>query len=93
MTNQGSDDVSAYQIGKNGFLTPIAGSPFTAGGNPDGVVVDPLRRFLYVTNETSNSVSAYQIGKNGSLAPIAGSPFPTGIAPVSVTISPQFQKE
>jgi len=95
LANVGSYNISAYQIGKNGSLTPVPGSPFPAGNLPTSVAVDPLGRFAYVTDfgSDSNNISAYQIGKNGSLTPVPGSPFSAGIAPFSVTISPQFQKE
>jgi 6-phosphogluconolactonase len=95
VANVGSYNISAYQIGKNGSLTPVLGSPFPAGNRPTSVAVDPLGRFAYVTDfgSDSNNISAYQIGKNGSLTPIPGSPFPAANLPTSVTISPQFQKE
>src|SRR6516225_5473390 len=46
----GTDNISAYNIGSDGALTPIAGSPFPAGSKPDSVVVDSKARFLYVAN-------------------------------------------
>jgi 6-phosphogluconolactonase (cycloisomerase 2 family) len=81
--------VSAYSIGENGALTPVAGSPFpTAGTQPWAVAVDIFGRFVYVANIGSNNVSAYSIAENGSLTPVPGSPFPAGNSPGSVAFSP-----
>jgi 6-phosphogluconolactonase (cycloisomerase 2 family) len=85
--NQGND-VSGYLINSStGALTPISGSPFSAGSVPMAVRVDPSGRYAYVTNADSNNVSAYSINSStGALTPIAGSPFssggnfPTGLA-------------
>ena len=90
VTNEVSNDVSAYRIAENGALRPVAGSPFptgmTPGMAPVSVVVDPVGRFVYVANEGSSNVSAYRIAKNGALTPVAGSPFPTGIDSSSVAV-------
>jgi 6-phosphogluconolactonase len=86
-----SGNVSAYRIGANGALTPVAGF-FPTGDNPFSVAVDPLGRFVYVANAEflpdPGTVSAYRIGANGALTPVAGSPFPTGGAAAFVAVSP-----
>jgi 6-phosphogluconolactonase len=38
--NFNSNDVSAYTIASSGALTPVAGSPFAAGGQPHAVAID-----------------------------------------------------
>ena len=84
--------VSAYRIGADGGLTPIAGSPFAAGVDPRCVALDPLCRFAYVANvnasfqPNANNVSAYSIGPDGALTPVTGSPFPSGTEPISVAV-------
>jgi 6-phosphogluconolactonase len=82
--------VSAYRTGANGFLTPVPGSPFTAGftarSQPSSVAMDPLGRFVYVANYGASLVSVYRIGANGALTPVAGSPFPTGTGPICVAV-------
>jgi 6-phosphogluconolactonase (cycloisomerase 2 family) len=35
----GSDNVSGYAVGKNGGITPVAGSPFSTGGAPRSIIV------------------------------------------------------
>jgi 6-phosphogluconolactonase len=85
--------VSAFSISSNGALTPVPGSPFQAGLDPESLAVDPLGKFAYVANLNSNvpgsgTVSAFSIGANGALTPVPGSPFPAGFAPHSVTVDP-----
>ena len=82
------NNVSAYSIGANGALTPVAGSPFAAGGYPTSVSINPAGTFAYVSNSGSNNVSAYSIGANGALTPVPGSPFAAGTGPTSVTVNP-----
>jgi 6-phosphogluconolactonase (cycloisomerase 2 family) len=82
VANQAADSISVFSIGANGSLSPVAGSPFTAG-NPYGLAVNPAGTILFANNfpdsqiSDLNTVSAFQIGANGALIPIAGSPFPT----------------
>ena len=72
-------DVSGFVINKStGALTPVAGSPFTAGANPKQVAIDPSKKLLLVTNEDENDVSVFKISrKTGVLTQVGGSPFPT----------------
>jgi hypothetical protein len=39
--NEFGNDVSAYSIGPDGALTPIAGSPFATGAQPISVAFTP----------------------------------------------------
>jgi 6-phosphogluconolactonase len=92
--NETSNNISAYRIGANGALTPVPGSPFAAGTQPQSVVVDPTARFLYVASLgvsaiiSGNNISAYSIDANGALTPVPGSPFAAGSGPVLVTMDP-----
>jgi Lactonase, 7-bladed beta-propeller len=86
--NVGSNNVSAYRIGANGALMPVAGSPFAAGSGPFAVAVDPTGKFAYVPNFGDDNVSAYSIGANGALTPVAGSPFAAGSGSHSVAVDP-----
>jgi len=90
----GTGSVSAYMIeGMTGALTPVPGSPFATGIGPQGVIVDPFGRFVYVANLQSNSVSAYTIDPaTGALTEIPGSPFAAGgTSPRTVAIDPSGQ--
>ena len=86
VANQGDNTVSAYSINATtGALTPVSGSPFTAGSGPFSVTVNPAGTFAYVANQDSNNVWAYSINATtGALTPISGSPFTAGLAPTSV---------
>jgi 6-phosphogluconolactonase (cycloisomerase 2 family) len=60
----------------SGNLTPVPGSPFPAGTEPDGVTTDPKGKFAYVANLASDNVYAYAIdSSSGALTPVKGSPF------------------
>jgi 6-phosphogluconolactonase len=78
--------VSAFSIEPNGALTPVPGSPFSAGSFPEALAIDPTGKFLYAAG--SSSVTAFSIGPNGALTPVPGSPFPAGFGTISVTVDP-----
>ena len=90
VANEFDGSVSGYTIDPTTeALTPIAGSPFDAGGEPGSVAVDPSGKFVYVANENDNNVSGYTIDSTtGALTALAGSPFPAGTDPVSVAVDP-----
>ena len=44
-----------------GLLTPIDGSPFSAGLNPQSVIVHPSGKFAYVANGNGQSVSMFSV--------------------------------
>ena len=84
------EGVSGYAINAtSGALTPVPGSPFSAGKAPQSVAVAPGGKFAYVLNPGDNTVSGYTINAStGALTPIPGSPFATGAFPVSVAVDP-----
>jgi 6-phosphogluconolactonase len=93
--NFSSNTISAYAVNAtSGALTPVAGSPFATGANPDSIAVDPSGKFAYVTsNGEPNSGSIFIYGytinaTSGALIPIAGSPFSGGPNPTAVTVDP-----
>ena len=84
-----TNTVSAYSLASDGDLSPIAGSPFSAGGiAPLGVAITPDGSHMYVTNLESQSVSAFELDADGSPEPVPGSPFATGVWPWGVAVSP-----
>ena len=90
VANTNSNNVWGYSLGANGALTPVSGSPFTAGRDPASVAVDPTAKFVYVVNEDiPGSVSAYSISANGALTTVPGSPFAAGNEPESVAVDPK----
>jgi 6-phosphogluconolactonase (cycloisomerase 2 family) len=76
-TNPGRS-VSAFSIGADGALTPVAGSPFTAGRRPVGIAVTPDGDHLYTADFDSSTISAFAIAPTGALRELPGSPIPSG---------------
>ena len=73
-------NITVYSIAANGTLSPVAGSPFSAGsgGTLDGIKVTPDGKFLAVARPVVNSVSMFSISALGGLTPVPGSPFLAG---------------
>jgi 6-phosphogluconolactonase len=87
------DTVSVYNVNQTtGFLTPVIGSPFVTGDNPNDVEFSPIvsgNLFAAITNSSDNTVSIYQVNQTtGVFTPVVGSPFATGIFPIGVAFSP-----
>ena len=82
--NSGSNNVSAYVLdAPSGTITPVPGSPFSAGAQPSSVVV--VQSWVYVTNAGDNTVSAFSFNQStGVLTPVPGSPFTAGTRPVGL---------
>ncbi len=83
-----SDDISAYQINTvSGALTPVAGTPFGTGGEPESLTIDPKGKFAFVPNTLTDDVSAFKITRaTGALVSVAGSPFSAGITPAGAAV-------
>ena len=79
-----------------GALTPLPGSPYSAGESPIGGAADASGRFLYVANlansTSGNSLSGFAIdATTGVLTSLPRSPFPAPFSPVSVAVDPGAQ--
>jgi len=72
--------VAAFSIDPStGGLSPVPGSPFSAGNGSFSVVVDQSGRYLYTANAFDNTISVFTIDTgSGALTSISGSPFATG---------------
>jgi 6-phosphogluconolactonase (cycloisomerase 2 family) len=79
-----------FSVGSGGVLTPIAGSPFAAGGFPSGIASDASSKYVYATDFNHNNVLAYTVGGTGALTTLAGSPFPAGNAPSAIVVDQSF---
>lgn len=69
-SNSGSDNISGFNMGKNGTLTPIAGT--IVGENPTGshnvdIAITADGKFLYTINSQSGNVGTFAINQDGSL--------------------------
>jgi 6-phosphogluconolactonase (cycloisomerase 2 family) len=76
---EGPGAVSGFSIGGDGALTPVPGSPFTAGLFPVGITILPNGRFVYASGgDSDGELSAFRVGQSGTLQPLPHTPFPTG---------------
>lgn len=75
------DSISGFDIGSNGALTSIAGSPWSDEGgcdvppscdscvsNPSSLAIDGTGKFLYGDNSDIEEIAIYSIGANGALS-------------------------
>jgi 6-phosphogluconolactonase len=70
--------VAVYNIGADGSLNSISGSPFAAGAQPIAVTLDTTGKNLYVANGSDNTISGYSIGTGSALTALGGSPYASG---------------
>ena len=91
----GTNTIGAFDRHKNGSLTPMAGSPFSAGGAGAGAIVGSQGalqisgdgRFLFAADAGSNQISVLRIRADGSLQAVTGSPVASGgIQPISIAV-------
>ena len=81
--------IFGFSVGAGGVLTPLAGSPFSAGVFPSAIASDKAGSYLYVTDETKGNVLGYSVA-SGIPTPLASSPFVTGTAPTAIVVDPSF---
>jgi 6-phosphogluconolactonase (cycloisomerase 2 family) len=70
VSNAGTSSISGFAIGKNGTLTPLAGT--VVGSNPQGstnldIAVSSDGKFLYTLNSASGDIGVFGIESDGSL--------------------------
>lgn len=79
--NSGGGSVQGFSVGPGGTLSGIPGFPFITGGNGifgAGIVISPLRDFLYVSNSNGAKINAFAFNPNtGIITSVQGSPFDT----------------
>jgi DNA-binding beta-propeller fold protein YncE len=84
VANGGSNTVTCYTIDSTtGAATAISGATVTTNFAPNGLAMDPLAGFLYVSTQTGNSgdVEGFSIDAvTGALTRLAGSPFASFVA-------------
>jgi 6-phosphogluconolactonase len=92
----GANTIGAFDTHADGSLTPLAGSPFAAGGAGTGtglasqgaIQIAPGGRFLLAVDAGSNQISVLRIHGDGSLSPVPGGIVSSGgQKPVSVAVS------
>jgi 6-phosphogluconolactonase len=99
VANSGSNNVSAFAIcdkvvttcsnpnSPDGTLTPVPGSPFSAGQGPVAIAADPAFHFLYVVDKQSNQISGYAFATGtGVLTALSSPAVSTGVTPTSLVV-------
>jgi len=70
-TNAGSNDISAYRIGRDGALSLLGeGNAGATGQAPIDMGLSHNSRFLYALSAGSHSISIFRINSDGSLTPL-----------------------
>ena len=92
----GTNTIGAFDRHADGSLTPVAGSPFAAGGAGTGagladqgaIQITPDGRFLIAVDAGSNQISVLRIHFDGSLSLVPGGVVSSGgTRPDSVAVS------
>jgi 6-phosphogluconolactonase (cycloisomerase 2 family) len=99
VANSGSSNVSAFAIcnqvvtscsvptSPDGSITPVAGSPFSAGLGPAAMVAAPSGKFLFIVDRQSNQISQFKIATGtGVLSPNTQASISTGSTPAGVAV-------
>jgi 6-phosphogluconolactonase len=91
----GTNTIGAFDQHADGSLTPLTGSPFSAGGAGTGTIVGSQGsiqatadgKWVLAVDAGSNQISVLAVGNDGSLSPAPGSPVSSGgIEPVSIAV-------
>jgi 6-phosphogluconolactonase len=95
----GVNTIAGFDRHADGTLTPIAGSPFVAGGVGTGkgiasqgaLQLSSDGRYLLAVDAGSNEISVLRIKPDGSLERVGGGPVASnGVNPVSIAVSGQL---
>jgi DNA-binding beta-propeller fold protein YncE len=93
VTNEGSNDVSQYDIGPGGLLAPLSPATVAAGTAPqEGIAVSPDGRSVYVSafapGFAGGQVLQYDVGPGGGLSPKSPPSVPAGNWARLIAVSP-----
>ena len=86
--------VFVFDIGADGTLTTVSGSPFLASLAPDGIAIAPSGAFAYLSSITHDDLHALSIGADGKPTVVGGSVSTGGsnANPHNVAVSPDGQR-
>ena len=91
VAGSGSSSVAAAEVGADGSLHPVAGSPFATGAiGPEAIVVTPGGSNAFVSHHLSAgplSLVGFGVGHDGALSSLPGSPF-GGDSRVGLAVTP-----
>jgi 6-phosphogluconolactonase len=82
--------------GTDGAIRVGGGTPQQEGLSPNGLVLAPSKKFLYVVNSFADTISIFNVNSDGTLTlctiPLpCGSPIPAGDGPDAAVIDPSGQ--
>ena len=69
-------------------FSPVLGSPFATGANPQTVTFSPSGGLVASANTSGGNLSVFSVSSAGVLTPVTGSPFTTGVNPFGVAFNP-----
>jgi hypothetical protein len=81
-------NISQYDVGAGGMLSPKSPATVPGGPLPGEVAVSPDGLSAYVSNVAWASVSQFDIGAGGALSPKSPAMVPAGDDPFGVAVSP-----
>jgi 6-phosphogluconolactonase len=86
----GNGSVSVYDVGEDGALSPVSGSPFPDNQTaPCWVAITPDGQYIFAINTGSSSISRYAIAGNGSLSLLGSTTLTgTGLRPFDAQVDP-----
>jgi len=91
----GVNTIGAFDRHSDGGLTPMAGSPFAAGGAGSGTIIGSQGalqlsddgRYLLAVDAGSNQISVLRVLPDGSLHSVGGGPvWSGGVEPISIAV-------
>ena len=90
----GVNTIGAFDRHADGSLTPIAGSPFAAGGQGTGTAVGSQGalqlssdgRYLLAVDAGSNQISVLRVRPDGSLRAVGHPVWSGGVEPISIAV-------
>jgi hypothetical protein len=91
----GANTIAGFDRHGDGSLTPLAGSPFSAGGQGSGTIVGSQGalqssgdgRYILAVDAGSNQVSVLRILPGGALLPVGGGAvWSGGVEPISIAV-------
>lgn len=83
----GSTGISVWDVGEDGSLALVPGSPFGATGEIDGVAAVRVgkRVFVYGAEYEENRLRGFEVLADGTLVELPTSPFDAGVSPDGVS--------
>lgn len=86
----GAGSVSAYQVSRDGTLTPIGASPFADNQTaPCWVALSNNGKYLFAVNTAVPSISSYSVAPGGTLTLLGSTPFQgSGLKPFDIQVAP-----